>query len=313
MRNKLIIALTALMAATLTACGDKRIGGKPGSGGAPYEVVVAGDADSVVCRLLSRPAEGLPQTEPMFDVTACDSLEGRSTLRLMRNIVMVNIDPRTYTDVGLKYERDVYARPQIVIYVNSPSRKALADNAGRLSAIVRLLNSSEAARYMAEIKPDADKKASAAVKAVCGHGMYVPAEMRSMKKGRNFVWISDNGAERMQNICVFTIPRDNPTRWVEMCDSTMKANIPGERDDMSFRLCDDGMTIAALSGRDGKKAMMRGLWQMEGDAMGGPFAALMADDSTHARTIVAAAFAYAPGKKKRNMMRRLEAALRTLE
>ena len=108
-------------------------------------------------------------------------------------------------------------------------------------------------------------------------------------------------------------PRDNPTRWVEMCDSAMKANIPGERDDMSFRLCDDGMTIAALSGRDGKKAMMRGLWQMEGDAMGGPFAALMADDSTHARTIVAAAFAYAPGKKKRNMMRRLEAALRTLE
>lgn len=91
MRNKLIIALTALVAATLTACGDKRIGGKPGSGGAPYEVVVAGDADSVVCRLLSRPAEGLPQTEPMFDVTACGSLEGRSTLRLMRNIVMVNM------------------------------------------------------------------------------------------------------------------------------------------------------------------------------------------------------------------------------
>ncbi len=302
-----------LVAASLSACGDKRMGGKPGSGGTPYEVLVACDTDSIVSRLLSEPAEGLPQAEPMFDVTACGSLEGRSTLRLMRNIVIVNIDPRTYTNVGLKYERDVYARPQIVIYVNSPSRKTLADNAGRLSAIMRLINSSEAARYMTEIKADANKEASAAVKAVCGRGMYVPAEMRSMKKGNGFVWISDNGAEQMQNICVFTIPRDNPARWAEMCDSVMRTNIPGERDGMSFRLCEGNMTIAALSGRGGKKAMMRGLWQMEGDAMGGPFAALMADDSTHARTIVAAAFAYAPGKKKRNMMRRLEAALHTLE
>ena len=136
--------------------------------------------------------------------------------------------------------------------------------------------------------------------------------MRSMKKGRNFVWISDNGAERMQNICVFTIPRDNPTRWVEMCDSTMKANIPGERDDMSFRLCDDGMTIAALSGRDGKKAMMRGLWQMEGDAMGGPFVSLSTVDSVNSRVIVAEAFVYAPGTNKRNLIRSAEAALYTL-
>lgn len=313
MRSKLIIALTALAAASLTACGDRRIGGKPESGGAPYEVVVAGDTDSVVCSLLSKPAEGLPQAEPMFDVTACGSLDDRRSLRMMRNIVIVDIDPKTCTDVSIKYERNVYAQPQMMIYVSAPSRRSLADNAGRLTSIAGLLNLAERSRYTAAMKSAAGSKAAEAVKEVCGRTMNVPSELKSMKKGKDFVWISDNGAEQMQNICVFTIPQDSPARWAEMCDSAMKANIPGERDGMNFRLCTGTLTVARMNRSGGKQAMMRGLWQMEGDAMGGPFAALMTSDSAKRRTIVAAAFAYAPGKKKRNMMKRLEAALLTLD
>lgn len=65
------------------------------------------------------------------------------------------------------------------------------------------------------------------------------------------------------------------------------------------------MTVTAQKEtlRGQKVTVYRGLWQMEGDAMGGPFVARRIGDW------IVEAFVYAPGKEKRNTMRRLEAAL----
>ena len=57
----------------------------------------------------------------------------------------------------------------------------------------------------------------------------------------------------------------------------------------------------------------RGLWRMTNDMMGGPFVSYSQVDSLHNRVIVAEGFVYAPDKKKRLLIRRLEAAIQTLE
>ena len=57
---------------------------------------------------------------------------------------------------------------------------------------------------------------------------------------------------------------------------------------------------------------MRGLWQMEGDIMGGPFVSHTIVDTLRGVTLTAEAFVYAPGEQKRNIIKRLEAALYTL-
>jgi hypothetical protein len=57
----------------------------------------------------------------------------------------------------------------------------------------------------------------------------------------------------------------------------------------------------------------RGLWHMENDAMGGPFVAHSVVDTINNRIVVVEGFVYAPEKMKRTMIRRLEAALYTLE
>ena len=46
--------------------------------------------------------------------------------------------------------------------------------------------------------------------------------------------------------------------------------------------------------------------------MGGPFESLSLLDSVQGRVVVADAFIYAPGQKKRNAMRQLAAAVSTL-
>ena len=58
----------------------------------------------------------------------------------------------------------------------------------------------------------------------------------------------------------------------------------------------------------------RGLWKMlDGEAMGGPFVSLTRLDQVNGRVVTAEVFLYAPGQKKRNAMRQIEAILYTLK
>ncbi|MBR5235704.1 MAG: DUF4837 family protein, partial [Bacteroidaceae bacterium] len=64
----------------------------------------------------------------------------------------------------------------------------------------------------------------------------------------------------------------------------------------------------------GKYAQVaRGLWRVQGDRMGGPFVSHSRVDEVNGRVIVAEAFVYAPESLKRDLMRRMEAALYTLQ
>jgi hypothetical protein len=58
--------------------------------------------------------------------------------------------------------------------------------------------------------------------------------------------------------------------------------------------------------------VLRGLWRMQGDMMGGPFVCHVRLDEENQRVVVAEAFVYAPETDKRNYMRRAESALYTL-
>ena len=58
--------------------------------------------------------------------------------------------------------------------------------------------------------------------------------------------------------------------------------------------------------------VLRGLWKMVGDMMGGPFVSHVRLDEKNNRVVVAEGFVFAPETDKRNFIRRIEAALYTL-
>ena len=95
-------------------------------------------------------------------------------------------------------------------------------------------------------------------------------------------------------------------------DSVMMRGIPGERTGMYMRTV-PGSVRCGLAKEKGRTLMIsRGLWEMRGDAMGGPFVAHSMVDSARGRVVVAEAFVYAPESRKRNLIRQSEAALYTL-
>ena len=316
---RLIAACAVCLAVALCSCeGQGSL--LPKSGGRPYEVLLVADGDGAAGRLLekglSKDVPGLPQREPMFDVSLTDSARFGQNLRLARNIVVVNTDADLFTAVRVRYEKNVWAKPQMVVYVNAPS---LADVRRALPTVVRqvsgLLTRAEMNAEMAKLNSAHNDEASVRVGGMFGYGIKIPADMKSSKRGKHFVWFSNNAASGMKNVCVYSYPGMNldAGRALAARDSVMRANIPGERQGMYMQTA--WRTVESGVVKENGRTMMvcRGLWEMHGDAMGGPFVSHSVVDTANRRVVVAEAFIYAPDIKKRNLMRQVEAALYTLK
>ena len=305
-------ALTAWLAvaAVMGGCQDGNPL-QPKSGGRPYEVLVVDDIDGRVAALLSEEMVGLPQREPWFDVTVTDSTGFQRNGRTMRNVVKVDINPKATERTILRYERDVCAAPQMVVHVIAPSRNRLAEELPSLAPRLRtLLNRAERSRTMALLASHHATAPTKAVEEMFGARMWMPVEMTAMMRADSFLWVSNDAAVAMCNICVYRIASALPERFVAQHDSVMSRHMKGETDQMHMTTV--ARSVSAQREGDRAEWTARGLWEMVGDAMGGPFTArvmTMPDGSV----VVAEAFVYAPEGPKRNLLRRTEAALFTFE
>lgn len=142
--------------------------------------------------------------------------------------------------------------------------------------------------------------------------MDTPAEMNTTKEGRDFTWITDNGAGIMRNICLYSYPAERLDSSVVISrrDSVMRLNIPGETDGMYVET-DSRMPVRHTLTPEGR-LRTEGTWEMKGDMMGGPFVCHSIYDPQNRRVIVAEAFLFAPDRDKATAMKRLEEILFTL-
>lgn len=311
-----IASLTVL---SLAGC-ENGISLKPKSGGRPYEVIVTGDnaeATALTGSIIgAETEENLPQNEPKFDISTTDGGMTQA-VRYARNIVVAVTDSGEYTATRVRYERDAFAKPQMTIYVGAPSVARLrADSAKIGRTISRLIEQFETSAAISELRKTGNAKAGKEISRMFGKSILIPGNMKIMKRGNDFIRLSDNSATAMGNICIYTYGDTDisPACIIRKRDSITKLNIPGETDGMYMQTARKRTPQAARRTTGGKETtVIKGLWEMNGDAMGGPFVAYAMADSAAGRTVVAEAFVYAPGKKKRNLIKRLEAALHTLK
>jgi hypothetical protein len=96
-------------------------------------------------------------------------------------------------------------------------------------------------------------------------------------------------------------------------DSVMKVNIPGGPEGSYMSTQRDFVYVEDATVQGKYAQVARGLWRVKGDRMGGPIVSHSRVDEVNGRVIVAEAFIYAPESLKRDLMRRMEAALYTLQ
>lgn len=157
---------------------------------------------------------------------------------------------------------------------------------------------------------------------IWGWRLCVPEEIRASKKAVNFLWAGTNRLEKDLNVVTYTYPMNSAENafdkdvFVRKRDSVLKTNIPGSRPDQWMTTTwEEGVPLVDIRKRvlDGVEVLeTRGLWEMHNGAIGGPFVSLTRVDSASGRIVVCEGFVYSPRTKKRELIRTLEAALRTL-
>ena len=249
----------------LTSCGLTGMNRKkPASTGRPYEIVLEGDTDSIVTRILTEDVPALPQPEPLCKLIQVKKGKTKGSYLLVRTRIIVNI---TDKDFAVKLNHDENAAPQNIIRINARSVQQLRErlNGEKLRQLVDEAELEHLAEMISNNPSKQNKEMQEEVKKTFGLDMKIPVSMNASKKAKDFIWISNNASTGMQNLLVMRVKSEerrmkNSNAFhvndKAQIDSILRTNMPGETDSMY-------MVIPVLS--------ERGLWEMKGDAMGGPY------------------------------------------
>ena len=171
-------------------------------------------------------------------------------------------------EFSVRLSRNENASPQTVIRISARSLQQLREklNPEKLRQLVDETELEHLASIISTNPSKQNREMQQLVKKNFGISMIIPAEMQASKKAKNFIWISNNASSGMKNLLVMKVKSEErrvknsdafSPQEKQQIDSILRTNMPGETDSMY-------MIIPVLS--------EKGLWEMKGDAMGGPYA-----------------------------------------
>lgn len=297
----------------------------PSSSGRPYEMLVIMDdslwnkpAGRALFEALDTDVPGLPQSERSFRISQISKNEFSRTFSIFRNIIMSDIQ-YIYSQPKFKFSRDVHASPQIIMTIQAPDEASYEEFVRKnKQVIVDFFTKIEMNRQIKQFKKNYSAIVDQLVKDSFDCRLFVPSDITYYKRGTDFLWASTNKATDDLNLAVYSYPfTDKETftidYFVHKRDSFMKANLPGPYDG-SYMATDTLYIVSKDIAVKGKYAQeVKGLWAMKGATMGGPFVSHVRVDEKNGRIVVVEGFIYAPNRTKRDLIRRMEAALYTLQ
>lgn len=283
--------------------------------------VMGSDLKDSLKAMLEVDVPGLNQKESFFRVTRVPVSIYRDEMMKMHTKLLVKVDD-ALTDCDMAVARDVNAKPQMQVLVTGPSvdalRTYLNQNAGRIR---ELLVDHQIGMQTDYIRRKYSAAISEALKPM-GFTGRLPEEIAKVKKGEDFVWASSQRTEKQLNFAFYLIASEDGRelgdveRMVQLRDSVMQVNIPGSREDQWMETVwenEQPVVVTEERQRNGMRVLeIRGLWQMHNGAMGGPFVSYSWYDAESARIVVTEGFVYSPSTEKRDLVRQLEAGLRTI-
>ena len=327
--NVKLFALSGLILIACVACESRRSTNKPflvpASSGNPYEVMVVaedsvweGYAGRALRRVLNKPIPMLPQDEPHFHVTHILPQNYDRITNKFRNIINFKIDD-DFRQAKIFFERNVNAYPQAIVTIHAPSTRVASPYiTENTKSIIDFFYNEELARQQERLEFKYNQSFSNKMEEMFGYSMKIPPDINKMKTGKDFIWASNDGLSTVQNIVVYSYPYVSErvfdkNNFIELRDTFMARNIPGYNPGSVMATNKECVKVNNYYSNGKFIQEARGLWEMTGDAMGGPFISQSRVDTVNNRVIVAEAFVYAPNKMKRTIIRRLEASLYTIK
>jgi hypothetical protein len=329
--NQFIIKASGLLAGIilLTSCGD-RSPLLPNVTGRAGEVVLVmnaplweSESGKVLGGILASEHPGLMQYEPMFDIVRIGHAAFSNIFKTHRNIVIVNVSGN-YQDTRMSIRNDAWAKPQTILEINAKDTESLlsfVENQG--DRILEELISAERKRIL-------DYNSEMELTSIREHlsesfdiSLTVPRGYNIIIDTTDFIWIRHDPRRITRDIIqgVFVYQYDytdsetfTPEYLVSKRDEMLKKYVDGPSPG-SWMATETTVfpEFTEFMENDRYFARLEGLWKVENDFMGGPFVSHTTLDEERNKVVTVEAFVYAPGDKKRNLLRQVEAILHTLE
>ena len=269
-----------------------------------------GAVGDVIRENFGRPIYGLPQIEPVFSLSHIPSKVFSGFATKSRTILKVDIAEKE----GVFNFKNTYASPQRIIQITGKS----TDNI--IEIINENLNSIYSTMFLNEIQEKQRRisknlNQTQAIKNSTGLTLRFPSAYRVAKVDSNFVWIRRDIETGSVNLFVSRYNDKNNSSILKIRDSISKHHIPGPVEN-TFMSTDPIYTPSSqqISIRGKQILETRGLWEIKGQFMAGPFLNYKFESNTKQdEYIMLDGFVYSPGSSKREYVFELEAIMRSLK
>ncbi|WP_418501895.1 DUF4837 family protein [Flagellimonas sp.] len=259
---------------------------------------------------------GLPQIEPIFTITQLPPQVFKGTTTYSRSVLYVEQDSTSLAHI----KDDAYAKPQKVAVVTGPTEETMIENLDSLAPkAIQAFKQVEIAE--AQKRFGRSLSEDKALEEEFGLRMKVPSLYKVGKREKNFVWMDIQIPKGTMNIIAYEMPWNsfrNDSTFVEdivkMRDSMGQKYVPGPNEN-TYMITEKAFAPYVFPTEiGGKKAVeVKGMWEIHGYPMAGPFLTYIINDEKNQRKMVLEGFTFAPSTEKRDYMFELEAILRTVD
>jgi hypothetical protein len=264
---------------------------------------------------------GLPQPEKNFKVANINSYAFNDMFKKHRNLIIAKIDSDVKNPL-VETQKNWMSEPQYVIRITAPSEESWVKTFESQKDELKLkFDQNERERFQEFFRPTTDTKIVAQLKKKFGITMNVPEGYYIAANGDNFMWLLQRHDDKDMSFLIYELPyKDtadlNPDNIISVRDSIVKKYIPGPADG-SYMTTDKEFltpTFKTLPNFPAGYAIeTRGLWNVVGDFMAGPFVSYSIVNPEQDKIVTAEGWVYYPNKNKRDLLRQQESILYSLK
>lgn len=260
---------------------------------------------------------GLTQVEPIFDLAYITVNNFSEMFKKHRNILIVSIDEKAL-ETTVESFTDRWSSPQRVINIISPSISDFEKNFPSYSPeIINNFSAAERQRILSVFRPSSKNKVLSAVRKSFGLNITVPQGFYVAKTEPGFMWIRKEVTDYSQGIIIISEPYLDEAQFskesiVARINRDLKQYVPGESAGTYMAITDEFVEpqVRQVKGMAAEYAVeARGVWNVENDFMGGPMVSYTMVNPNNEEILTIMGYVYHPNKKKRNLLRQLEAII----
>ena len=329
--KKISLIVAVLFSLTLSSCFEEKSNEikKSRSVGGSSEILLVtqndeqwkGQMGEAVRNFFEQEQYGLPQPEKNFKVAHINLDALNDMFKKHRNLIIAKIDKDIEKPL-VETQKNWMAEPQFVIRITASSPESwVRAFETQKDGLKLIFDDNERKRFQEFFRPTTDTKIVNQLKKRFGVTMNIPEGYFIGIDKDNFMWIRNEQADKSLAFMIYELPyKDtadfNPNNIIKARDSIVKKYIPGPAE--GSYMTTDKEFVTPISKTlpkfpAGYAVETRGMWNVVGDFMAGPFVSYSIVDPTSSKIITAEGWIYYPNKDKRDLLRQQESILYSLK